>query len=211
MRRGAALALGGVLLLCGCAKRAPASSVSAGPPGWFTAAFHAVGSGPQGRIRLRGLLAVSGADALRVEIPGPTGGSGFFLIADASEVVALLAPERLYYRGSAEAPILRELLGLDLDTRQVSRLLGGREAGLGDACAPSRRRWTVLPGGARIPSKIRIDCGATRLKLRLREIGPLTEARAHAAFDPIPLPDGYRQTDMQGLARALRAVAAGSS
>jgi hypothetical protein len=214
MKRGATLTSAAVLLfLSACARGAPTLSPEGGvaASGGFTATFHASGAGPEGRIRLRGLLAVSGGDRLRIEIPGPTGGSGFFLVAGPSEVTALLATERLYYRGSTEVPILRELLGLDLETRQISRLLAGETARLGGSCSASMRRWSALQGDGHVPSKIRIDCGRGRLRLRLKEIRPLPDGAKHSAFEPIPLPEGYERTDIRGLAETLRTARRGSS
>jgi hypothetical protein len=214
MKRGATVASAALLLLLSaCSRGGPLSS-----PEWgdeasarFTATFHASASGPEGRIRLRGLLAVSGGDRIRIEIPGPAGGSGFFLVAGPSEVTALLATERLHYSGSAEEPILRELLGLDLEARQISRLLAGESARLDGSCTASRRRWKPLQGAGHVPTKIRIDCGPGRLRLRLKEIRPLPEGADRSAFEPIPCPEGYERTDIRGLAETLRRSPRGSS
>ncbi len=214
MKRGTTLVAPAavLLLLSACARGGPVPSPDGGvaAPEGFTASFHVSGSGPDGRIRLRGVLAVSGGDRLRIEVAGPAGGAGFFLVAGPDEVTALLAAERLYYRGSSETPILRELLGLELETRRIPRLLAGEAAPEGGPCAAWAGRWRALQGGGHVPSKIRIDCGRARLKLRLEEIRPLPDGAERTAFEPIPLPEGYERTDIRGLAETLRAARAGA-
>lgn len=123
------------------------------------------------RARTQALVAFRRPDALRIEIPGPTGARLLAVTRDGA-LAAVFPEERAVFKGEATPAELESLLGVSLSPAEVMDLLLG---------VPSPRlksykaRW-----GASLPREIdvRLPDGA-RLKIRVEE-----------ADAPAPLPDG---------------------
>lgn len=80
--------------------------------------------GPQTRGRATALVACRRPDALRVEVPGPSG-PRLTLVAAAGRVLAAFPGDRAYWEGEATAGSLEALLGVALTPAEVMDLLLG--------------------------------------------------------------------------------------
>jgi hypothetical protein len=192
--RGPALA-GLALLGAACA------TVSPPPPGVaeraravssYSARLKVSLRGPDVRARANVLLAFRRPDALRIELPGPSG-ARLLAVTRGGSLTAVFPADRAVFESAATPDTLEALLGVSLAPDEVMDLLVG---------APSARvgaykaRW-----GAALPREIeaRLADGA-RLKLAVEE--PVTGAALpELAFEPPPH-DGYRRVDV-GEARRL--------
>lgn len=140
-----------LLLLCASA----CASLPARPaPGVAEAALAARSYSAELGVRLRGrewrgrgraLVACARPDALRVEVPGPSG-ARLVAVARGGRLTAVFPPERAVYEGQASAEELRDLLGLALEPAEVMDLLVGRGSA---RLASYELRW-----GPRAPAKI---------------------------------------------------------
>src|SRR6266540_212 len=80
--------------------------------------------GPELRARTRVLLAFRRPDALRIELPGPTG-ARLIAVARGERLWAVFPAERAVYEGAARAEDLASLLGVALTPSEVMDLLTG--------------------------------------------------------------------------------------
>jgi hypothetical protein len=196
-----------------CAGSRSPSALSAEPSASFlpwAASVEASGSGSRGRIRLRGLLALAAPDRLRLEIPGLPGGGSLLLVADGTGLSALLASERIHYRGGEAASLAERVLGLSLDLSDLPLLLRGAREDLSGGCQGRVSRWREIGPVEPLPTLIRIRCPQGRLKLRLSGIVPVPPERVESAFEHPAPPEGFRSVDSRELATALeRLIASG--
>ena len=147
--------------------------------------------GPQFRGRTRVLLGFRRPDALRIEIPGPTGPRLVAVTKDGG-LTAVFPGDRAIFRGRATAAELESLLGVGLAPEELIDLLVG---------APSPRlrsyeaRWSralprditaVLPDGTRL--RARVDDSETGLDLR----DAAFEAPRHEAFREVDAAEARR-------------------
>jgi hypothetical protein len=139
------------------------------------------------------LLAFRRPDALRLEIPGPTG-ARLVAVVRKGRLTAVLPGEGAFLEGAAGAKDLGALLGVDLAPAEVMDVLVGvRPPGL----RSYRARW-----GETLPSRVEVVLGdGTRLKATVddAESGP---SLPEAAFEPPPHP-GYRAIDADEARRLL--------
>lgn len=142
-------------------------------------------SGPQGRGRLRVLLAFRRPDALRIEVPGPAG-ARLIAVASGAELTAVFPSDRAAFVGRTTAEDMDALLGVALTPAEVMDLLLGVPS---PRVREPRVRWGpvlprevrgTLPGGARL----RVDVESADPDVTLPD----------AAF-AAPRRDGYRLID----------------
>ena len=189
------LALAG-LLLSGCATaRLP-------PPGVATRAAAAVSwsgsvrvsvSGKDVRGRSRVLMAFRRPDAVRIEIPGPTG-ARLVAVAREGRLTAVLPAERAFLETDATAEDLDALLGVALSPRELMDLFVG--------VAPEGLRDYEAQWGDTLPRRVQaLLADGTRIKATVEdaEAGP---DLAEAVFDPPPHP-AYRRIDAAEARRLL--------
>lgn len=81
-------------------------------------------NGPQFRARTRALVAFRRPDALRVEVPGPTG-PRLVAVATGATLTAVFPSERAVFIGEASAEALASLLGVALTPPELMDLLVG--------------------------------------------------------------------------------------
>lgn len=139
-------------------------------------------NGPQGRGRLRVLLAFRRPDALRIEVPGPAG-ARLIAVASGAELTAVFPNDRAAFVGRTTAEDMEALLGVSLTPAEVMDLLLGvpspriREARVRWGPVLPREVRGTLPDGARL----RVDVEAADPDVALPD----------AAF-AAPRRDGYR-------------------
>jgi hypothetical protein len=184
------------LLLSACA------TATLPPPGVATRAAAAVSwsgivrvsvSGKDVRGRSRVLMAFRRPDAMRIEIPGPSG-ARLVAVAREGRLTAVLPAERAFLESAATAGDLEALLGVALSPRELMDVLVGvappglrdYEAQWGDTLP--RRVEALLADGTRL--KATVDDAETGLDL------------AEAVFLPPPHP-GYRRVDADEARRLL--------
>ena len=140
------------------------------------------------------LLAFRRPDALRIEIPGPTG-ARLVAVARGERLWAVFPAERAVYEGAARAEDLESLLGVALSPAEVMDLLTGVPS---PRVRSYRARW-----GAALPRQIDATLPGRR--------APQGHGRGRggAGHDPRPTPrsrsrrmTGYRKVDADQ-ARAL--------
>jgi hypothetical protein len=115
--------------------------------------------GPDLRGRTRVLLGFRRPDALRIEIPGPTGPRLVAVTRDGA-LAAVFPADRAVYRGEATAAALDALLGVALAPEELIDLLVGvpsprlrsYEARWGPALP--REITAVLPDGSRLKATV---------------------------------------------------------
>jgi len=139
-------------------------------------------SGPQGRGRLRVLLAFRRPDALRIEVPGPVG-ARLIVVARGEELTAVFPAERAAFVGRTTAEDMEALLGVALTPVEVMDLLLGLSS---PRIREHRVRW-----GPVLPREVRgtLPDGG-RLKVVVEEADP-DVTLSEAAF-LAPAQDGYR-------------------
>jgi len=148
--------------------------------------------GPELRARTRVLLAFRRPDALRIELPGPTG-ARLIAVTRGEHLWAVFPAERAAYSGAARAEDLASLLGVALAPSEVMDLLTGVPTA---RLRSYRARW-----GAALPRQIdaTLPDGA-RLKATVEDVeAPAT--LGDSAFTEPPHA-GYRSVDADQ-ARAL--------
>jgi hypothetical protein len=139
-------------------------------------------TGSKLRARATVLVAFKRPDALRVELPGPTG-ARLIAVAQAGRLVAVFPSERAVWTGAAGAAEMGELLGVALAPSQVMDVLLGQKP---ETARSLRARW-----GKDVPE--RLDAGledGTRLRLAV-ETPRLDPALSERAFLE-PDHEGYR-------------------
>jgi hypothetical protein len=180
------LALAG-LLLSACA------TATLPPPGVAVRAAAAVSWSGNVRGRSRVLMAFRRPDAVRIEIPGPSG-ARLVAVAREGRLTAVLPAERAFLESAAAAEDLEALLGVALSPPELMDvLLGVAPAGLRDYKA----QW-----GNTLPRRVEaLLADGTRLKATVddAEAGP---DLAEAVFLPPPHP-GYRRVDADEARRLL--------
>lgn len=137
--------------------------------------------GPDGRGRTTVLVGFARPDALRLEIPGPTG-ARVVVVAHGADLTAVFPSERAVYRGGASAADVEAVLGVGLAPGEIMDLLVGAPP---PRVASARVWW-----GERLPKRVKCTLpDGTRLDVRLRDVdtpGALPAAAfrepAHAGF-----------------------------
>jgi hypothetical protein len=149
--------------------------------------------GPELRARTPVLLAFRRPDALRIEIPGPTG-ARVIAVARGDRLWAVFPAERAVYEGAARAEDLESLLGVALAPAEVMDLLTGVPS---PRVRSYRARW-----GAALPRQIdaTLPDGA-RLKATVEDVEAPALTLGDTAFTEPPH-EGYRKVDADQ-ARAL--------
>jgi hypothetical protein len=189
------LALAG-LLLSACATATlppPAVATRAAAAASWSGSLRVSVSGRDVRGRSRVLVAFRRPDAVRIEIPGPTG-ARLVAVARDGRLTAVLPAERAFLESAATAEDLEALLGVALSPRELMDvLLGVAPAGLRDYEAQwgdtlPRRVEALLADGTRL--KATVDDAEADLDL------------SEAVFLPPPHP-GYRPVDADEARRLL--------
>ena len=139
-------------------------------------------SGPQGRGRLRVLLAFRRPDGLRIEVPGPAG-ARLIAVARGDELTAVFPADRAAFVGRTTAADMDALLGVALTPAEVMDLLVG-------AASPRLREHRVRWGPV-LPREVRgtLEDGA-RLRVVVEDAS-LDVSLPEAAFAAPPR-EGYR-------------------
>ena len=133
------------------------------------------------------LLAFRRPDALRIEIPGPTG-ARVVAVAQGDRLWAVFPSERAVYSGAAAAEDMESLLGVALAPRRGHGPADGR--GLARGCATYRARW-----GAALPRQIEATLpDGARLKATVEDAEAPATPSARPAFTEPPHA-GYRTVD----------------
>jgi hypothetical protein len=184
-----ALVLAALAALAACAPPPPPPSpevvARAAAARSYTSQLKVSLNGPQGRGRLRVLLAFRRPDALRIEVPGPTG-ARLVAVARGDELTAVFPAERAAFVGRTTAADMEALLGVSLTPVEVMDLLLG---------IPSPRiRDQGVRWGPVLPREVsgRLPDGA-RMKVVVEDADP-DVALPDAAFAPPPR-EGYRLVD----------------
>jgi hypothetical protein len=188
-RRRAALGLAAVALAASCGPPPPPPSpdvvARAAALESYNAELKVSLSGPQGRGRLSVLLAFRRPDALRIEIPGPTG-ARLVAVARGPRLSAVFPGDRAVFEAGTAAADLEALLGVALTPAEMMDLLVGVRA---PRLREHRVRWgpslprdvrATLPDGARIRVAVEDAQGGVSLP--------------QAAFEEPPR-EGYRSVD----------------
>lgn len=181
--RAALVALPLLAVACATASLPPPAVLArARGVGSYSARLRVSLRGPELRARTRALVAFRRPDALRIEVPGPTG-VRLVAVTRAGRLSAVFPAERAVFEGAASPEELEALLGVSLSPAEMMDLLVG--------VASSRLREYSVRWGPLLPREIEalLPDGA-RLKVGVEE--PDTAAViAEAAFDTPPH-DGYR-------------------
>lgn len=150
----------------------------------YSASLHVSLKGPELRARTRAIVAFRRPDALRVEVPGPAGGTRLVAVTREGKLAAVFPPERAIFRADADAASFASLFGLALAPAEVMDLLVG---------TPSPRLKAYRAGwGASLPRVIEATLpDGSRLNLTVDDAGTGVELLA-AAFDE-PQHAGYRE------------------
>ena len=189
--RRTAASLAAAVLLGGCAARArlPPPEVvqrAAAAPS-YSAELRVRLQGPELRARTRALVAFRRPDALRVEIPGPSG-ARLIAVARGGRMWAVFPAQRAVFSGPAGAADFESLLGVALEPGEVMDVLVGRR--------PARVRAYEARWGEVFPRSIRATLpDGARLQVEVKEPELGTDLPA-AAFAEPPHP-GYRPVDAE--------------
>lgn len=145
------------------------------------------------RGRSRALVAFRRPDALRIEIPGPTG-ARLIAVARAGRLRAVLPSERAVLEREASPAELESLIGIALPPEQLMDLLVG--------VPPRGARAYEVRWGPALPRRIDAVLGdGTKVRATVED-ADAGESLAPAAFDPPPRP-GYREIDADEARRLL--------
>jgi hypothetical protein len=151
--------------------------------------------GPELRGRSSAVVAFHRPDAMRIEIPGPSG-PRLIAVARAGRLTAVLPANRARLESTADARDLEALLGVALTPGELMDVLLGM--------APSDARRYEADWGASLPRRVRAELAdGTRLDARVDEAEADVELPA-AAFDPPPCA-GCRRIDADEARRLLTA------
>jgi len=157
----------------------------------YSASLRVSLKGPEIRARTRALVAFRRPDALRVEIPGPTG-VRLVAVAREGKLTAVFPGEQAVFEGEAGAADLEALLGVALGPEEVMDLLVG---------SPSPRlrsyeaRWgptlpraidATLPDGGRL--KVTVDDAAAGVALSPQAFAP----PAHSGYRKVAAEEARR-------------------
>jgi hypothetical protein len=141
--------------------------------------------GPDLRARTAVLVAFERPDALRVEVPGPSG-ARLIAVARGGTLTAVFPAERAVFEGEATPAGLAQLLGVSLAPAEVMDLLVGAQ--------PSRVRGYSARWGPALPRHVEAtlpDGGRLKVAVEDAEAG---RALPSEAFAP-PRHEGYRSVD----------------
>ena len=191
----AALAL---LLAGGCATARPPSpgvAERARDANSWSGSLRVSVRGQDLRGRSNALVAFCRPDAMRIEIPGPSG-PRLIAVARAGRLTAVLPPDRARLETAAGPRDLEALLGVALSPGELMEVLLG--------VAPAAARRFEADWGASLPRRVRAELAdGTRLDARDDEAEADVELPA-AAFDPPPCA-GCRDIDADEARRLLTA------
>jgi hypothetical protein len=149
--------------------------------------------GPELRGRSAVLIAFRRPDAVRLEIPGPSG-ARLVAVARDGRLTAVLPRERAVFEAAASAETIEALLGIALGPEELMDLLVGRP--------PSRVRQFSTRWDTSVPRRIEaVLPDGTRLEARVDE-AELDPLLSPAVFDP-PAHSGYRRVDAAEARRLL--------
>jgi len=170
----------------GVAERAAASAS-------YSGSLRVSVNGPELRGRSRALLAFRRPDALRIEIPGPSG-ARLIAVARGGRLTAVLPSDRAFLERDATPAGLDALIGVALTPAELMDVLvGARPAGVRDY----RADW-----GETFPRRIEAVLGdGTRLRATVEDADSGAGVDP-AAFDP-PAHDGFREVDADEARRLL--------
>ena len=141
--------------------------------------------GPSVRARTPVLLAFRRPDALRIEVPGPTG-ARLIAVARGTSLVAVFPGERAVFEGAATETGLEDLLGVALTPTEIMDVLVG--------VRPARLRAYDAGWGASLPRTIQATLpDGARLKASVED--PRVEEALSEAVFADPPHDGYRPVD----------------
>ena len=159
----------------------------------YSASLRVSVSGAELRGRSRALVAFRRPDALRIEIPGPSG-ARLVAVAREGRLTAVLPAERAVLEREASPAELEALIGIALAPEAADGHAGRRRAA---GARELRGRW-----GRTLPTRIDavLDDG-TRVRATVDE-ADAGETVAGAAFDP-PSHAGYRPIDADEARRLL--------
>jgi hypothetical protein len=148
--------------------------------------------GPELRARTAAIVAFRRPDALRVEVPGPTG-PRVVAVASEGRLAAVFPASRAWFRAEATRASFESLFGIALEPGEVMDLLVG---------VPSPRLRAYQAGwGAELPRNIVATLpDGGRLKIDVDDVETGVELAARA-FEAPPVA-GYREVDA-GEARRL--------
>jgi hypothetical protein len=139
------------------------------------------------------LVAFRRPDAMRIEIPGPSG-ARLVAVARAGRLTAVLPADRARLESAAGPSDFEALLGVALSPAQLMDLLLG--------VAPSAARHYQADWGETLPRRVRAELkDGTRLDARVEQAETDVELPA-AAFDP-PLCNDCRSIDANEARRLL--------
>jgi len=189
------LALAG-LLLSGCATATlppPAVATRAAAAVSWSGSLRVSVSGKDVRGRSRVLLAFRRPDAVRIEIPGPTG-ARLVAVARDGHLTAVLPAERAFLESAATAGDLAALLGVALSPPELMDVLVG--------VTPAGLRDYEVQWGDTLPRHVEAHLAdGTRLKATVDDAETDLDL-AEAVFLPPPHP-GYRRVDADEARRLL--------
>lgn len=184
------------LVSAGCASAAlPAPEVAerAAAAAIYSASLRVSVSGPEVWGRSRVLLAFRRPDAVRIEIPGPSG-ARLIAVVRAGRLVAVLPGERAVLEGDAGRADLAALLGVSLEPGELMDFLVG-------VASPRMSRYEAR-WGKTLPRRVEARLAdGTRLRATIDEAATGLDL-PQAAFDPPPHP-GYRPVDAAEARRLL--------
>jgi hypothetical protein len=143
----------------------------------------------------RALVAFRRPDALRIEIPGPSG-ARLLAVTSAGRLTAVLPPERAFLERPATPQELEALVGIPLSPEQLMDFLVG--------VPPQRARRYEARWGRLLPRRIRavLEEG-TKVDATVADADAGSQLAA-AAFEP-PDHAGYREVDADEARRMLGA------
>jgi hypothetical protein len=196
-RPSALVAVASALVAAACAGsfRPPAPGVAerAAASASYSASLRVSVSGPDLRGRSRALVAFRRPDALRIEIPGPSGAQ-LVAVARGGRLTAVLPSEHAFLERDATPAGLEALIGVALAPPELMDVLVGTQPlGVRDY----RADW-----GESYPRRIDALLGdGTRLRATVDEADSGAGVDP-AAFDP-PAHDGYRSIDADEARRLL--------
>jgi hypothetical protein len=149
--------------------------------------------GPDLRGRSHALVAFRRPDAMRIEIPGPSG-PRLVAVARAGRLTAVLPADKARLESAAGPGDLEALLGVPLSPGELMDLLLG--------VPPQTARSYEADWGEALPRRVKTELAdGTKLDARVDEAEADVELLA-AAFDPPPC-DGCRQIDANEARRLL--------
>ncbi len=189
------LALAGLLLSACATARLPPPAVAmrAAAASSWSGSLRVSVSGQDVRGRSRVVMAFRRPDAVRIEIPGPSG-ARLVAVARDGRLTAVLPAERAFLESEATAADLEALLGIALSPRELMDVVVG--------VAPAGLRAYEAQWGSALPRRVEaLLADGTRLVATVEDAEADPEL-AEAVFLPPPHP-GYRAVDADEARRLL--------